>query len=315
MVKLREIAGNEEMLTCGHRLCTGCAEPVVVRQILHAAENPVVIANATGCLEVATTIYPYTAWKVPWIHSAFENAAATISGVEAAYQSLRRKGKITRKIDFIAFAGDGGTYDIGLQSLSGALERGHDMLYVCLDNEAYMNTGIQRSGATPKGAWTTTTPVGSKVRGKTEYKKDITAIVVAHGIPYVAQASPSHFMDLMNKVQKALRIDGPAFINVTAPCPRGWRNEPEDSVKLARLAVETCYWPLYEVENGVWKLNLKPRKRPLEEYLKLQKRFAHLFAPENKPLLDDLQRMVDERWEALLRKVENQQQQQLQQQY
>ncbi len=308
MVKLKEIAGSEEQLTCGHRLCTGCAEPVVVRQILHAAENPVVIANATGCLEVATTIYPFSAWKVPWIHSAFENTAATISGVEAAYRSLKRQGKIDRKIDFIAFAGDGGTYDIGLQSLSGALERGHDMLYVCLDNEAYMNTGIQRSSATPKGAWTTTTPVGKNVRGKPEFKKDITAIIAAHGIPYVAQASPSHWMDLMNKVQKALRIEGPTFLNVLAPCPRGWRNEPEESINLARLAVETYYWPLYEIEDGVWKVNLKPRKKPLEEYLRPQKRFAHLFKPDNKSLLDDLQRMVDKRWETLLKKVEGPQQ-------
>jgi pyruvate ferredoxin oxidoreductase beta subunit len=305
-MKLREIAGSEEQFTCGHRLCTGCAEPVVVRQILHAAENPVVLANATGCLEVASTIYPYSAWKVPWIHSAFENAAATISGVEAAYNALKRKGKIQQKIDFIAFAGDGGTYDIGLQSLSGALERGHDFLYVCLDNEAYMNTGIQRSSSTPKGAWTTTTPVGEEVRGKTEYKKDLTAVVAAHGIPYVAQASPSHWMDLMKKVQKALRVKGPTFLNVCTPCPRGWRSAPEKSIQLSRLAVETCYWPLYEIENGVWTLNLKPKKKPLEEYLKPQKRFSHLLKPENKPILDDLQRFVDDRWETLLRKTSGQ---------
>jgi pyruvate ferredoxin oxidoreductase beta subunit len=305
-MKLREIAGSEEQFTCGHRLCTGCAEPVVVRQILHAAENPVVLANATGCLEVASTIYPYSAWKVPWIHSAFENAAATISGVEAAYNALKRKGKIQQKIDFIAFAGDGGTYDIGLQSLSGALERGHDFLYVCLDNEAYMNTGIQRSSSTPKGAWTTTTPVGEEVRGKTEYKKDLTAVVAAHGIPYVAQASPSHWMDLMKKVQKALRVKGPTFLNVCTPCPRGWRSAPEKSIQLSRLAVETCYWPLYEIENGVWKLNFKPKNKPLEEYLKPQKRFSHLLKPENKPILDDLQRFVDDRWETLLRKTSGQ---------
>jgi len=303
LVKLREIAGSQELLTCGHRLCTGCTEPVIVRQILHAAENPVVIANATGCLEVATTIYPYSAWKVPWIHSAFENTAATISGVESAYRSLKRKGKIDRKIDFIAFAGDGGTYDIGLQSLSGALERGHDMLYVCLDNEAYMNTGIQRSSSTPIGAWTTTTPVGSEIKGKIEFKKDITAIVAAHGVPYVATASPSHWNDLMNKVQKALRIDGPTFINIIAPCPRGWRNEPEVSIKLSRLAVETYYWPLYEIENGSYKINLKPRKKPLEDYLKLQKRFSHLLKPENKKILEYLQNAVDKRWGNLLKKT------------
>jgi len=302
MVKLKEMAAKEELLTCGHRLCSGCAEPIIVRLILHAAQNPVVVGTATGCLEVSTTVYPYTAWKVPWIHSAFENVAATISGVEAAYRALKRRGKIDGDIDFIAFAGDGGTYDIGLQSLSGALERGHDMLYVCLDNEAYMNTGIQRSGATPLGAWTTTTPVGDRVKGKTEYKKNLTAIVAAHGVPYVAQASPSHWMDLVNKVQKALRIEGPKFINVISPCPRGWRSESEDSVKLARLAVETYYWPLYEVENGVWRLTFKPRKKPIEEWIKPQRRLAHLLEPENRPILEELQRRVDLEWEALLKR-------------
>ncbi len=304
MVKLREIAGSEELLTKGHRLCAGCTEPIIVRQILHAAENPVVIANATGCLEVATTIYPYSAWKVPWIHSAFENVAATISGVEAAYQSLKKRGKINRKIDFIAFAGDGGTYDIGLQSLSGAMERGHDMLYVCLDNEAYMNTGIQRSSSTPKGAWTTTTPVGQIVRGKIEFKKDLTAIVAAHGVPYVAQASPSHWMDLMNKVQKALRIEGPTFLNIISPCPRGWRSSTNQSIMLARLAVETHYWPLYEIESGIWKINIKPKQKSIVEYLKPQKRFAHLFKSDNEHVIEELQRKVDERWKALLKRVE-----------
>jgi pyruvate ferredoxin oxidoreductase beta subunit len=306
LVRLKEIAGSEEKFTSGHRLCTGCAEATVVRQILHAAENPVVIANATGCLEVASTIYPYSAWKVPWIHTAFENVAATMSGVESAYNALKRKGKINRKIDFIAFAGDGGTYDIGLQSLSGALERGHRMLYVCLDNEAYMNTGIQRSSSTPLGAWTTTTPVGEKIRGKAEYKKDLTAIIAAHGVPYVAQASPSHWMDLMNKVQKALRVEGPSFLNILAPCPRGWRSEAEISIQLSRLAVETYYWPLFEIENGIWKINLKPGKKPIEEYLKPQRRFAHLFKPDNKWMIEELQRKIDEKWEKLLTKTENQ---------
>ncbi len=306
LVRLKEIAGSEELFTSGHRLCTGCAEATIVRQILHAAENPVVVANATGCLEVASTIYPYSAWKVPWIHSAFENAAATMSGVESAYNALKRKGKIDRKIDFIAFAGDGGTYDIGLQSLSGALERGHRMLYVCLDNEAYMNTGIQRSSATPFGAWTTTTPVGEKIKGKSEYKKDLTDIIVAHGVPYVAQASPSHFMDLMNKVQKALRVEGPSFLNIFAPCPRGWRSEAEISIQLSRIAVETNYWPLFEIVNGTWKINLKPRQKPIEEYLKPQRRFSHLFKPGNKWMLEDIQHTVDKGWEKLLKKIDNQ---------
>lgn len=303
MVKLREIAGSEESLTSGHRLCAGCAEPIIVRQILHAAENPVIIANATGCLEVSTTIYPHSAWNVPWIHTAFENVAATMSGVESTYKVMKRKGKIDRKINFIAFAGDGGTYDIGLQSLSGALERGHNMLYVCLDNEAYMNTGIQRSGSTPFGAWTTTTPVGTKVFGKREFKKDLTAIVAAHGVPYVAQASPSHWMDMMTKVEKALKVDGPSFLNVISPCPRGWRSESNISIELSRLAVDTYYWPLFEIENGVWTINIKPRKKPIEEYLKPQKRFAHLFKPENKFIIEELQRQVDKKWENILKKT------------
>lgn len=254
---------------------------------------------------MATTIYPYSAWNVPWIHTAFENAAATMSGVESAYKALKRKGKIDRKIDFIVFAGDGGTYDIGLQSLSGALERGHNMLYVCLDNEAYMNTGIQRSSSTPLGAWTTTTPIGENVKGKMEFKKDLTAIIAAHGIPYVAQASPSHWMDLMNKAKKALKMEGPAFLNVIAPCPRGWRSESDISIELSRLAVETLYWPLFEIENGVYKINLKPRKKPIEEYLKPQKRFAHLFKPENNWMIKELQRKIDEKWDNLLKKANN----------
>src|SRR3990172_6970933 len=189
----------------GHRLCSGCAEGIIVRQVLLAAGEPLVIANATGCLEVATSIYPLPAWRGSWIHSPFENAASTISGVETAYRSLVKQGKIKDVgMKFIAFGGDGATYDIGLQFLSGALERGHHFLYVCLNNEAYMNTGIQRSGSTPRGTWTTTTPVGEAMVGKKEYPKDMTAIVAAHRIPYVAQAVPSHSRDLMGKVQKAV---------------------------------------------------------------------------------------------------------------
>jgi pyruvate ferredoxin oxidoreductase beta subunit len=186
---LKDIAAKEDRLGPGHRMCAGCGAPIIVRQILNAIEEPVVVANATGCLEVATTIYPYTAWRVPWIHSAFENAAATIAGVEAMYRSLVRQGKIEdRNIKFLAFGGDGGTYDIGLQALSGALERGHNFLYICYDNQGYMNTGIQRSSATPHGAATTTSPAGTVIPGKPQFRKDLTAIVAAHDIPYAAQA-------------------------------------------------------------------------------------------------------------------------------
>jgi len=302
-LKLKELAQQPERLAPGHRMCAGCAEPIIVRQTLHATTDPVVVANATGCLEVATTIYPFTAWRVPWIHSAFENAAATAAGVEAAYRSLVRQGKIKdQQVKFIAFAGDGGTYDIGLQALSGALERGHKMLYICLDNEAYMNTGIQRSGATPLGAWTTTSPVGNVIPGKTQYRKPLTEIIAAHDIPYVAQAAPHNWRDYMTKVQKALDADGPSFINVLSPCPRGWRHDTDETVEMSRLAWETCFWPLFEVENGEWRITARPKeKKPLAEWLKRQGRFSHLFTPANRHLIDELQAEVDRRWDKLLK--------------
>jgi len=298
----KELAKKPDRLSPGHRLCAGCAAPIIVRQILAAIDDPVVVANATGCLEVATTIYPYTAWRVPWIHNAFENAAATIAGVETAYRSLVRQGKIPeRNVKFIAFGGDGGTYDIGLQALSGALERGHQFLYVCYNNEAYMNTGIQRSGATPLGAHTTTSPAGSVIPGKQQMRKDLTAIVAAHNIPYVAQAAPSQWKDLMEKTRKAVNCGGPAFLNVLSSCNRGWRHETYETLEITQLAVDTCYWPLFEVENGVWRLTYKPKEKlPVEEWLKRQGRFRHLFRPENRHLIDELQAEVDRRWERLL---------------
>jgi len=261
---------------------------------------------ATGCMEVCTTIYPNSAWKIPMVHNAFENSAATISGVEAAYRSLKRQGKIDRDIRFIAFGGDGGTYDIGLQSLSGALERGHNFTYICYDNEAYMNTGIQRSGATPKGAFTTTAPAGRVRSGKPQAKKDLTAIVTAHGIPYAAQASPHRARDLMKKVQKAVNIEGPCFINVLSPCPRGWRYEPGKSMQIAKLTVDACVWPLYEMENGKLTVNYKPRqKKPVREWLEAEGRFKHLFKPQNEHLIEEIQADVDRKWQALLDQEES----------
>ena len=303
-INLKELSRKPSALSPGHRMCAGCAEPTIVRQVLMAADAPVVVANATGCLEVTSTIFPYTSWRVPWIHSAFENAAATIAGVEAAYKALKRRGEIDEDIRFIAFGGDGGTYDIGLQSLSGALERGHRFVYVCLDNGAYMNTGIQRSSATPLGAWTTTSPVGEIIKGKSRPRKNLTEIVAAHGVPYVAQASPSHWRDLIAKARKAFNADGPAFINVISPCVPGWGYDSQDTMKLARLAVETCFWPLYEVENGQYRITYRPKeKRPLEEWLRLQVRFRHLLAPANREILEMLQAEVDRQWELLLRKA------------
>jgi pyruvate ferredoxin oxidoreductase beta subunit len=301
MANLRELAEKPELLSPGHRLCAGCGASITARQILNAADTEVVVANATGCLEVATTIYPYTAWRTSWIHIAFENTAATLSGVESAYRALSAKGKVDKPYKFIAFGGDGGTFDIGLQSLSGAMERGHDLLYICYDNEAYMNTGIQRSSATPKGAATTTSPAGSVNPGKLIHRKDLTGIMAAHNIPFVGQTTPAHWRDLTSKVERALEIDGPAFINVLAPCPRGWRSKPNDTIKLARLAADTCYWPLFEIDHGEYKVNYKPReKKPLREWLELQGRFRHLFTEENEHIIEDLQERVDTEWERLL---------------
>jgi len=301
-LKLKELYKKEDRLTSGHRLCAGCAAPIIVRQVLTAIDEPVVLANATGCLEVSTTIYPYTAWNVPWIHTAFETAASTISGVETMYRSLVKQGKIEdRGIKFVAFGGDGGTYDIGIQALSGMMERGHKALYVCYNNEAYMNTGIQRSGATPLGAWTTTSPVGRVIPGKPRHRKDLTAIAAAHDIPYAAQAAPHNWRDLMKKVRKAVAANGASFMNVLASCNRGWRHETDQAIEVTRLAVETCYWPLYEVEDGQWKLTHRPKEKlPIEEFLKPQGRFRHLFSEENKHIIGQLQAEVDRKWRQLL---------------
>ncbi|MBN1755031.1 pyruvate ferredoxin oxidoreductase, partial [bacterium] len=270
-----------------------------------AAGPNTVVGFATGCMEVVTTIYPYTAWNVPYIHNAFENSAATISGVETAYRALKKKGKIDKDINFIAFGGDGGTYDIGIQSLSGAMERGHKMLYVCYDNEAYMNTGIQRSGATPYGAHTSTSPAGKKIAGKQQNRKDLTAIIAAHEVAFAAQASPHNYRDLMTKVQRALAKDGPSFINVLMPCPVGWRFPDDEGIDIARHAVETCFWPLYEIDEGVWKLNYKPKeKQPIVSWLKRQGRFKHLFAPENENMLEKIQAYIDFKWQEIQKRCE-----------
>ncbi|GAB4251018.1 MAG: thiamine pyrophosphate-dependent enzyme [Thermoleophilia bacterium] len=296
-----------EKLSGGHRLCAGCGAPVILRQVLMGAgDHHVVVSNATGCVEVSTTIYPYTAWKDSYIHSAFENAAATISGVEAAYKSLKRQGKIDEEVKLLSVAGDGGSYDIGLQAISGALERYHDIVILCYDNGAYMNTGFQRSAATPKGAWTTTSPVGKVKPGKGQQRKNLTEIAVAHGIPYVAQASPHNFRDLIYKAEKAFNTPGPAFLNVLSPCPRGWRSKEAESIQLAKAMVQSNYWPLYEVENGVYKINYDPKKRKIgvEEWMKRQGRFRHLFTDENKWIVEETQQMTDEQWERLNALVE-----------
>ncbi len=292
-----------EYLSSGHRLCAGCGEGVTIRQILKAFDEPPIICNATSCLEVSTTPFPYTAWRTPWIHPAFECTGAVVAGVEAAQKALIRKGRKKKWDVVLALAGDGGTHDIGLQALSGALERGHKFVYVCYTNDAYMNTGIQRSGATPKAAWTTTSPAGKVIPGKTEWQKDLMKIVVAHDIPYAATASPSYPMDLQRKMKKATQADGPAFILALAPCPRGWRTPPHLTIELGRLAVQTCMFPLYEVEKGQYRITMKPkRKLPVEYYLRPQGRFRHLFTPKTRhDIINDIQAYVDKKWQELQR--------------
>ena len=305
MPTLKQLAKREERFVSGHRLCAGCGAGVIARMVMLAIEKPVIVGNATGCLEVASTIFPYSAWNIPWIHSAFENVAATVSGVEAAYQSLKKQGRIDKDVVFVAFGGDGGTYDIGLQSLSGAAERGHKMLYVCYNNEAYMNTGIQRSSATPRGAHTTTSPLGKVIPGKVQFPKDLPSIMVAHNIPYVATAIPGRWNDLVSKVERAVSFNGFTFIDVLSPCRLGWPHEPELTMEISRLAADTCIWPLYEVVEGKYKLTYKPKeKKPVVEWFKLQRRFAHLLKPENQQLLEAIQKEVDRRWEVLLKKCE-----------
>lgn len=304
MAKLKDLAQMEDRLVAGHGMCLGCGIPLIFKIVLRATEDPLIIANATGCLEVCTTIFPRTAWNVTWVHSAFENAASTIAGVEAMYKALKRKGKIPKDktIKFLGTGGDGGTYDIGLQALSGTMERGHDVVYLCYDNNAYANTGGQRSSATPLGASATTSPAGTQSPGKLQWRKDLTKILSAHNIPYVAQASPSRWQDLYNKAKKAFEVEGPAFLNVLCLCPTEWKYEESKGVELAKIAVDTCVWPLYEVENGKYKLNYKPKeKKSVLEWIKPQGRFRHLFKEENAWVLEEFQKKVDEEWEELQR--------------
>lgn len=304
----KEQMSKPERLSGGHRLCAGCGAGIAVRGVLRALkpEDKAVICSATGCLEVSTCLYPYTAWNDSFIHSAFENAGATISGAETAYRALKKQGKISENYKFIAFGGDGGTYDIGFQSLSGAMERGHDMVYICYDNGAYMNTGIQRSSGTPMYADTTTSAAGKNSPGKSQQGKDLTEIIAAHNVAYVGQTTFfGNFKDLHEKAEKAIYTPGASFLNIMAPCPRGWRYEAEDIMEICKMAVETCYWPLYEVQDGKWTLNYMPKnKRPVEDFLKAQGRFKHLFKKGNEGLINDIQTAVDKKWQALLKKCD-----------
>jgi pyruvate ferredoxin oxidoreductase beta subunit len=296
-----KLVTRKEYFSSGHRACQGCAEALAVRLVGKALGRDTIVASATGCMEVTSTPLPFTNWNVPWIHVAFENAASVATGAEAGMKVLMRKGKVPKKrITFLAMAGDGGTSDIGLQALSGALERGHDFVYVCYDNEAYMNTGIQRSSSTPFGASTTTSPAGKVVPGQVTWKKNMPEIAVAHDIPYVATACPSYPLDLITKVKKAAKIKGPAYVHILSVCPTGWRLPPELSITAGRLAVETGVFPLYEVEEGRYRITVDVGKlRPVNDYFKIQGRFRHL----DETMMEKIQKRVVREYEKLQRKV------------
>jgi pyruvate ferredoxin oxidoreductase beta subunit len=278
---------SNQLFSSGHTACAGCGQSLAVRLVLDASGKNTIVANNTGCLEVFSTKYPESAWEVPFIHSLFENAPAVASGVEAALIYLGKK----EGINVIAEAGDGGTADIGLQSLSGMWERGHDILYICYDNEAYMNTGIQRSGLTPFSANTTTTPKGEKSFGNLRMKKPMPEIALAHGIPYVATASIGFPQDITRKVKKAFSIKGPKYLQIHVPCPLGWQYAPNQSLEIGKLAVETGLYPIFEYENGKMISARKITPKPVTEYLKAQGRFKHLL--NNPDVIKKIQDVAD----------------------
>jgi len=287
-----------ELFAEGNRGCQGCGEALALRQLMKAAGPDTIVCSATGCMEIISSPYPETAWRVPWIHVAFENAAAVAAGVASGIKTLQKKGRYPgKRVNVIAIAGDGGTADIGLQALSGALERGHDFTYVCTDNEAYMNTGIQRSSATPYGASTSTSPTGEASIGKRTEKKNLPMIVAAHDIPYVATCCPSYPLDLLNKAKRAFETVGPAYLHVIVPCPTGWRHASDMTIEVGRLAIETGVFPLYEIIDGKLVMSMDiEKRRPVIEYLKPQGRFRHLL-PEG---IDKIQQDVDGYYESLV---------------
>ena len=310
MPTLQEIAlktsGADARIVSGHRMCSGCGIGSIIKTVLAASDQPVIVVSATGCLEVVTTIYPFTAWNTPWMHVTFENAASVASGIEAAYKALKRRGKIDEDVNILAVGGDGGTYDIGFQALSGALERRHKFMYLVYDNEGYMNTGNQRSGATPFGASTTTVPAGKVSFGKPQWRKNLVEIAAAHRISYVAQAAVNNTMDLYKKAQKGFNADGPTVLAVLQPCASNWSFDSSLTMQYSKLAVETNFWPLYEIENGVVHINTKPSNRkPIEDFLKGQTRFRHLFKPGNEHVIVEMQKMIDDEWARLLKLEES----------
>lgn len=304
---LKQFSNVAERFEGSHLLCPGCAHGMIVREVLNATESPLLLGTSTGCLEVSTAVYPYTSWNVPWIHIGFENSSTAIAGAEAMYKALLKKGRYKgQKPKFVAFGGDGSTYDIGFQWISGCFERGHDITYICLDNEVYANTGGQRSGSTPLGSSTSTSPAGKVSYGKKEKKKDILSIMAAHGAPYVAQVAPNKWKDMNKKIKRAIDTDGPTFINAMSACTTEWKFDSDKTVGVSDLAVDSLVFPLFEIVNGV-ELNITYRPKniiPVRDYLAAQGRFKHLFKPENEHIIEEFQKDVNNRWEYLQRREE-----------
>jgi len=302
---LKTLSKNPQRLSSGHKLCPGCGIGIILKQILTTIKEPIITANATGCSEICFSAYPHNSFRSSWIHSLFENAASVISGIESAHKAMLKKNKLTaeqKKIKFLALGGDGATYDIGFQWLSGAIERGHDFVYICFDNEGYMNTGYQQSSSTPYGFSTHTTPCGESLQGKIRHRKNLTKIIAAHDIPYVAQCNPSNYADLMKKAHKAFEIKGPAVLNCFSMCPTNWKFDPSDGLEISKLATESNFWPLYEVEYGKWKINSPTPKNfteKLELFLSKQGRTKHLLKKENENILEELKRKIQEDFEFL----------------
>jgi pyruvate ferredoxin oxidoreductase beta subunit len=306
---LKEFSTSNDRLEGAHLLCPGCAHSIIVRELMNCTDDDLVIATNTGCLEVSTAIYPYTSWDTSSIHIGFENSATAASCAEAMYKARKRKGTLKdpdRSVKFIAFGGDGSTYDIGFQWLSGAVERGHDFTYICLDNEVYANTGGQRSSATPIGASTTTSPAGRVSYGEKQNKKDLVGIMAAHGAPYVAQIAPNKWKIMTKSFQKALETEGPCYINAMSACTTEWKFAPNETIDVSDLATDSLAFPLYEIIDGR-ELNIlyRPKKIvPIKDYLGAQGRFKHLFKPENAHVVEEWQKRVDAQWEYLQRREE-----------
>ncbi len=306
---LKEFSTSADRFEGANLLCPGCAHSIIVREVLNATNDDLVLAASTGCLEVCTAVYPYTSWDASWIHIGFENSSTAVSGAEAMYKALKNKGRLPqpdRTPKFVAFGGDGSSYDIGFQWISGCFERGHDIMYVVLDNEVYANTGGQRSSSTPVGASATTSPAGRISYGEKREKKDMMSIMAAHHAPYVAQVAPNKWKDMVKKIQRGFNTEGPVFINAVSPCTTEWKFDPADTMMMTDLSTDSLVFPLYEIINNE-ELNITYRPKnvvPVIDYLGAQGRFKHLFKPENKHILDGWQTRVDKNWTYLQRREE-----------